>query len=127
MPPRRSCPPASRYWTVCWAGGIYRGATAMYSGVSGTGKTTFAAAFARAACERGDNVLYLSFEEGAEELARNQQSVGIDMRAYADPPSRKGRLAHRLGDVVDGTPLLPELPGPPGKRLDVRHGDWPPC
>lgn len=73
--------------------GIYQGTTAMYSGESGTGKTTFAAAFARAACERGDNVLYLSFEEGAEELARNQQSVGIDLGAYIDPPSGKGRLA----------------------------------
>lgn len=72
--------------------GIYRGTTAMYSGLSGTGKTTFAAAFARAACERGDDVLYLSFEEGAEELARNQQSVGIDLGAYTDPPTGKGRL-----------------------------------
>lgn len=72
--------------------GIYRGATAMYSGESGTGKTTFAAAFARAACERGDNVLYLSFEEGADELMRNQQSVGINLGAYADPSFGKGQL-----------------------------------
>lgn len=72
--------------------GIYQGTTAMYSGQSGTGKTTFAAAFARAACERGNNVLYLSFEESADELTRNQQSVSIDLGAYADPPSGKGRL-----------------------------------
>lgn len=72
--------------------GIYRGATAMYTGTSGTGKTTFAAAFARAACERGEDVLYLSFEEGADELVRNQQSVGINLGAYAEPPPGKGRL-----------------------------------
>ncbi len=72
--------------------GIYRGVTAMYSGQSGTGKTTFAAAFARAACERGEDVLYLSFEEGAEELMRNQRSVGIDLGAHLDTPAGKGRL-----------------------------------
>lgn len=72
--------------------GIYRGTTAMYSGQSGTGKTTFAAAFARAACERGEDVLYLSFEEGAEELMRNQLSVGIDLSAHLDTPAGVGRL-----------------------------------
>ncbi|MDZ7842900.1 MAG: circadian clock protein KaiC [Gammaproteobacteria bacterium] len=72
--------------------GTYRGATVMYSGMSGTGKTTFAASFARAACERGEDVLYLSFEEGAEELVRNQRSVGIDLGAYTEAPVGKGRL-----------------------------------
>lgn len=74
-------------------GGIYRGGTAMYSGVSGTGKTTFAASFARAACERGEDVLYLSFEEGADELIRNQRSVGVNLEHYIDPPAGEGRLA----------------------------------
>ena len=72
--------------------GIYRGVTAMYSGQSGTGKTTFAASFARAACERGEDVLYLSFEEGGDELMRNQHSVGIDLRAHLDTPRGRGRL-----------------------------------
>lgn len=72
--------------------GIYRGGIAMYSGQTGTGKTTFAASFAQAACERGEDVLYLSYEEGADELIRNQRSVGIDLGAYIDLPAGKGRL-----------------------------------
>lgn len=72
--------------------GIYRGATVMYSGESGTGKTTFAACSTRAACERGDDVLYVSFEEGVEELMRNQRSVGIELGGYTANPSGMGRL-----------------------------------
>ncbi|MDR5900335.1 circadian clock protein KaiC [Halomonas vilamensis] len=72
--------------------GIYRGVTAMYSGQSGTGKTTFAASFACAACQRGEDVLYLSFEEGDEELMRNQRSVGIDLKPHLDTPQGRGRL-----------------------------------
>ena len=58
-------------------GGWYRGSTTMISGQSGTGKTTFAAAFAEAACERGDRCLYLAFEEAQAQLVRNMSSVGI--------------------------------------------------
>ncbi|MEX1199106.1 MAG: circadian clock protein KaiC [Pseudohongiellaceae bacterium] len=72
--------------------GIYRGATAMYSGQSGTGKTTFAASFAQAACERGEDVLYLSFEEGAEELMQNQRSVGLDLQGCTENPAGAGKL-----------------------------------
>jgi circadian clock protein KaiC len=60
-------------------GGWYRGSTTMISGESGTGKTTFAAAFAEAACERGDRCLYLAFEESAQQLVRNMSSVGIKL------------------------------------------------
>jgi circadian clock protein KaiC len=58
-------------------GGWFRGSTTMISGQSGTGKTTFAAAFAEAACERGDRCLYLAFEESNAQLVRNMSSVGI--------------------------------------------------
>ncbi len=72
--------------------GPYRGATVMYSGQSGTGKTTFAANFAHAAFKRGENVIYVSFEEGAEELVRNQGSIGLDLETGLDSQSGQGKL-----------------------------------
>ncbi len=73
--------------------GPYRGTTVLYSGQSGTAKTTFAVAFALAACEREEKVLYLSFEEGSAELLRNQSSIGADLSVYIDDDAPdKGRL-----------------------------------
>jgi circadian clock protein KaiC len=65
-------------------GGWYRGSTTMVSGESGTGKTTFAAAFADAACRRGDRCLYLAFEESSHQLVRNMASVGMELGRWID-------------------------------------------
>ncbi|MFP4672219.1 MAG: circadian clock protein KaiC [Desulfohalobiaceae bacterium] len=72
--------------------GPYQGATVMYSGQSGTGKTSFAAHFAAASFKRGENVLYVSFEEGDEELVRNQGSIGLDLTAGLGSRSGQGKL-----------------------------------
>ncbi|MDQ4088964.1 MAG: circadian clock protein KaiC [Actinomycetota bacterium] len=69
-------------------GGWYKGSTTMISGESGTGKTTFAAAFADAACRRGERCLYLAFEESGRQLVRNMASVGLELRRWID----EGRL-----------------------------------
>ncbi len=37
-------------------GGYYRGSTVLMSGTAGMGKSTFAAALSRSACERGERV-----------------------------------------------------------------------
>ena len=65
-------------------GGWYKGSTTMISGESGTGKTTFAAAFADAACRRGERCLYMAFEESGRQLARNMASVGLDLTRWMD-------------------------------------------
>ncbi len=41
--------------------GYYRASSIYVSGTAGTGKTSLAASFARAACERGEKVLYFAF------------------------------------------------------------------
>lgn len=64
--------------------GWYKGSTTMISGESGTGKTTFAAAFADAACRRGERCLYLAFEESGHQLVRNMASVGMDLARWID-------------------------------------------
>ena len=64
-------------------GGWYKGSVTMISGESGTGKTTFAAAFADAGCRRGVRGLYLAFEESAAQLIRNMASIGMDLARWA--------------------------------------------
>lgn len=65
-------------------GGYYRGSNVLISGAPGTAKSTLAALFAVAACERGERTLYVSFDEGADQIARNLQSVGIQLAPYLE-------------------------------------------
>ncbi len=60
-------------------GGFYRGSSVLISGLAGTGKSTFGAAFVEAACRRGERCLYFSFEESPDQIVRNMLSVGIDL------------------------------------------------
>ncbi len=61
-------------------GGYRRGACVLISGTSGTGKTSLACTFVKAACGRGERVLYAGFEESEESLIANMFSPGIDLR-----------------------------------------------
>ncbi len=71
--------------------GYYRGSSILLSGTAGTGKSTFAAQFAEAACERDERCLYLAFEESPQQIVRNMGSAGIDLQSYLD----KGNLIIR--------------------------------
>ena len=83
--------------------GFYRGSSIMVSGQAGTGKTTFAARFVEAACQRGEKCIYFAFEESERQIVRNMQSVGIDLdiwikrgllRVFASRPTFSGLEAH---------------------------------
>jgi len=65
-------------------GGYFRGSGVLISGAPGASKTTMAGAFARAACDRGERVLYVSFDEAASQIVRNLRSVGIDLQPSID-------------------------------------------
>lgn len=65
-------------------GGLYRGSCTLISGRPGTSKSTLAAAFAEAEAERGEKVLYVSFDELQGPYVRNLQSVGIDLQSHMD-------------------------------------------
>src|SRR5580658_5985295 len=69
-------------------GGYFRGTSVLMSGTAGMGKSSFAAALARSACERGERVLYFAFEESEQQIVRNMRSVGIDLQPHLD----SGRL-----------------------------------
>ncbi|HEY3475951.1 MAG TPA: circadian clock protein KaiC, partial [Anaerolineales bacterium] len=68
--------------------GFYRGSSIMISGTAGTGKTSLAATFVEAACERGERCLYFAFEESADQIIRDMRSIDIDLA----PHIKKGLL-----------------------------------
>ncbi|HNR12620.1 MAG TPA: circadian clock protein KaiC, partial [Thermodesulfobacteriota bacterium] len=59
--------------------GYYRGSSVLISGTAGTGKSSFAAAFADEACRRGERCLYLAYEESPPQIVRNMASIGFDL------------------------------------------------
>jgi circadian clock protein KaiC len=63
-------------------GGLFRGTSTLITGVPGTSKTTLAGKFAEAACLRGERTLFVSFDEGADPIARNLSSVGIHVKPH---------------------------------------------
>lgn len=68
--------------------GYTKGSTILVSGTAGSGKTSFAAAFALESCKRGESCFYLSYEESAGQLIQNLRSIGIDL----EPWVKKGLL-----------------------------------
>ena len=66
------------------AGGPYRGSTTLVTGVAGTGKTSIAMSMVNTACARGEKSLVLLYEESAFQLERNMDSIGINLKQWAD-------------------------------------------
>lgn len=69
-------------------GGLVASAITLVSGASGTGKTSLAATITLAACQRGERVLYVQFEEAGPVMISRMLSPGIDLR----PALESGRL-----------------------------------
>ncbi|MCH9809507.1 MAG: AAA family ATPase [Alphaproteobacteria bacterium] len=69
-------------------GGLEEGTTAIVMGQSGTGKSTLASLYARAALERGEHVAMYLFEERVETFFRRSEGLGIELRK----PFEEGRL-----------------------------------
>src|SRR6201994_4430640 len=63
-------------------GGYFKGSSILISGLAGTGKSTFGAGFADAACYRRGRCLYFAFEESPGQVVRNMRSVGIDLKKH---------------------------------------------
>lgn len=65
-------------------GGYYRGASVLITGFPGTAKTTLSGTFAEAACNRGEQTLFVSFDSDGSEVIRNLQSVGIQLGPHVE-------------------------------------------
>ncbi|KAB7646241.1 ATPase domain-containing protein [Polymorphobacter fuscus] len=63
-------------------GGLDEGTTTLIQGPSGTGKSTLALQCVRERLERGETVLFVSFEETVTTFRRRAASVGIGVEAY---------------------------------------------
>jgi circadian clock protein KaiC len=68
--------------------GFFRGSSILVSGTAGTGKTSLAMTFLNASCECGEQALYFGFEESTDQVIRNMNSIGLDLR----PMIEKGLL-----------------------------------
>jgi circadian clock protein KaiC len=77
--------------TMLDGNGFYRGSSVLVSGTAGTGKSSIAATFALAACQRGERALYFAFEESPQQIVRNMRSIGLDLR----PEIERGMLGIR--------------------------------
>jgi len=64
--------------------GFYRGSSILISGTAGTGKTSIAASFANATCQRKERCLFFAFEESPQQIIRNMRSIGMDLQACVD-------------------------------------------
>jgi len=62
--------------------GFFRGSSVLVTGTAGTGKSSLAANFTRAACARGELCLYFTFEESPSQILRNMRSVGLDLERW---------------------------------------------
>jgi circadian clock protein KaiC len=65
-------------------GGYFRGSAALVTGSPGTAKTTLAGAFAAATRARGERCIYATYDEPANQIARNLRSVGTDLQQHVD-------------------------------------------
>ena len=62
------------------------------------GKTSLAAQFVDAACQRGERALYFAYEESPEQIVRNMRSIGLDLGQWID--ERVAVVAGRASDQL---------------------------
>ena len=85
--------------TMLGGKGYFRGSSILVTGTAGTGKSSLAAHFTYAACERGEKCLYFAFEESPGQIIRNMRSIGMDL----EPARKKGLLEfHALRSTLYG-------------------------
>jgi circadian clock protein KaiC len=63
-------------------GGVYELSTTLVSGASGAGKTVMGLHFILEGARKGEKGLLIAFEESDEQLYRNAESFGQDLRKY---------------------------------------------
>jgi circadian clock protein KaiC len=93
-------------------GGIEQSSSTLVVGAAGTGKSTLAAKFVAAACDRGQHAAMFIFDESLNTLLTRTAALGIDLRRYlvsglltvqqVDPAELSpGELAHSVRRAVE--------------------------
>ncbi|RYG27496.1 MAG: circadian clock protein KaiC, partial [Burkholderiales bacterium] len=62
--------------------GYFKGSSVLVSGAPGTGKSSVAAAFASAACARGERAILFAYEESQSQVLRNMSSIGLKLERW---------------------------------------------
>jgi circadian clock protein KaiC len=62
-------------------GGLPKNRTTLVSGTAGSGKTVFAVQFLTAGIDAGENGVFVTFEESADDIRANMRSFGWDLAA----------------------------------------------
>ncbi len=96
-------------------GGYYRGATILITGAPGTAKTTIAAAFAEAACARGEHTAFVSFDSDPNEVIRDLASVNIRLDRFVKNGSLRMASARSITGSAES--YLARI-----KSLAIEHG-----
>jgi circadian clock protein KaiC len=88
-------------------GGPYKGSTLLVMGESGTGKTTSALQFMMRGAANKERTLYISYEESAEELARQAHNLGWRISDLID--SGLLRIASYFPEPYNIDPIFAEI------------------
>ena len=76
-------------------GGLPKNRTTLISGTAGSGKTVFAVQFLAAGIAKGENGVFVTFEESADDIRANMRSFGWDLAQW----EKDGKLT-----FVDASP-----------------------
>jgi circadian clock protein KaiC len=79
-------------------GGLDRGTSTLIMGPAGSGKSTLALQYVRAALDRGEKALFVSFDETRRNFLRRATGLGIDVGKYGD------RFSFRQVDPAELSP-----------------------
>lgn len=81
-------------------GGLQRGTSALVMGSAGTGKSTLAMTYARAAAARGEHCCYFLFDESLDSFVVRARGIGFDLERFV----KSGVLRVQSIDPAEMTP-----------------------
>lgn len=81
-------------------GGLARGTSSLFLGPAGTGKSSLATQYARAAAERGEHATVFLFDESIGTFIERSSGLGFDVQDVVD----SGKLTLRQVDPAEMTP-----------------------
>jgi len=81
-------------------GGLIKGRTYLIKGGPGAGKTILSIQFLLEGVRRGENVLFISLEEGVDEIEENMESLGLDVSGVEFVDSSPAGDKTIFGDIL---------------------------